>query len=203
MPVSQSGGQTRGGRCASCGRPASVTFVVEDDWGSRSSQAFCLECAEKRPPMRSHAGRALLAAAAPRWLIRIGAAIALLALSADYLGIAGKQGFGWRQLAGGEVGTLVLIVGVLLRSGVTTLVGLVLMALSLGADLLRVGHSPGIGWRQQLALPIAALSVAAGLLWRRLQRPRAKTPERLRAAPAGPTDSSDAASTSSRGETLH
>lgn len=172
MAVSASGDTGGAARCASCGRPASVTFVVEDDWGARTAQEFCLECAEKRPPVRSHAGRAALAALAPRWLIRVGAAIALLALSADYLGIAGRQGFGWRQLAGGEAGTLVLVVGVLLRSGVTTLAGLVLIALSLGADLLRVGHSPGIGWRQQLALPLAALCVAAGLALRRLQRPR-------------------------------
>ena len=158
--------------CASCGRPASVTIVVEDEWGSRSSQEFCLECAEKQPPPRSHLGRVALSTLAPWLLIRLGAAIALLAVTADYLGIAGQRGFGWRQLAGGEVGTLVLVVGVLLRSGLTTLVGLVLITLSLGADLLRVGHSPGIGWRQELALPLAAVCVAAGLIWRRLQRPR-------------------------------
>jgi hypothetical protein len=149
-----------------------VTIVGEDDWGSREAQALCLECAEKEPLPRSHAGRAALAALAPRLLIRVGAAIAVLAVTADHLGISGKSGFGWRQLAGGEVGTLILAIGVLLRSGVATLTGLFVIVLSLGADLLRVGHSPGIGWRQQLALPLAAACVAAGLVWRRVQQRR-------------------------------
>jgi hypothetical protein len=172
MPASEDRERTAAASCASCGRPASVTIVVEDDWGSRTGRALCLECAEKQPLPRSHAGRAALAALAPRLLIGIGAAIAVLAVTADHLGISGQRGFGWRQLAGGEVGTLLLVVGVLLRSGVATLAGLLVIVLSLGADLLRVGHSPGIGWRQQLALPLAAVCVAAGLVWRRLQRRR-------------------------------
>src|SRR5262245_14199179 len=118
------GGKPAATACVVCGRPASVVVVTEDDLGSRTSQDFCLECAERRPPVPSRAGRAALWELAPRWLVRIGAVIALLAVSADYLGIAGRHGFGWRQLAGGEVGTLVLVVGVLLRSGLLTLTGL-------------------------------------------------------------------------------
>lgn len=202
MAVTVNQERTNMAPCVSCGRPASVTIVVEDDWGSSSAQAFCLECAEKRPPPRSHAGLAALAALAPWLLIRVGAAIALLAVTADYLGIAGQQGFGWRQLAGGEAGTLALVVGVLLRSGLMTLVGLVLITLSLGADILRLGHSPGIGWRQQLALPLAAVCVAAGLVWRRLQRPRQRARAPHQGGPASPPPEGSGP-TSSRRETLH
>jgi hypothetical protein len=202
--------------CVRCGLPASVTVVTEDDDGRRTAQEFCLACAEKRPQPRSHAGRQALLSLVPGLMIKLGAVLAVLVFFADELGISGKRGFGWRQWAGGEIGALVLVVGALLRSGWVTISGLALMILSLGADDLRVGHSPGMGWREQAALAVAAVSVIVGLIWQRRQRLRGpsagsgpddaggsgadafrKTP------PSGGGPSRDALPTSSRGETLH
>ena len=130
---------------------------------------LCLECAETQPQPRPKPGRALLALA-PSMLIRGGALLALLALVADELGIRGRHGFGWRQMAGGEAGALVLVLGAFLRSGWLTISGLALLILSLCADHLRVGRTPGTGWRELLALAVGIAAVGIGLFWQRRLR---------------------------------
>jgi hypothetical protein len=161
-----------GSRCVRCGRPATVTIVSDDESGQRQSRDFCIECAESQPEPRPGTGRVLLALA-PSVLIRAGALLVLLALLADDLGIRGRRGFGWRQIAGSEAGALVLVVGAFLRSGWLTIGGLALLVLSLGADHLRVGRTPGAGWREMLALGLGAGAVAVGLLWQRRRRAQA------------------------------
>jgi hypothetical protein len=161
-----------GGRCARCGRPAAVTLVGEDEQGQRQMLELCLECAET-PQFQPRPARALLGLA-PSFLIRAGAVLTLLALFADSLGIRGRHGFGWRQVAGSEAGALVLVLGAFLRSGWLTVSGLALLVLSLGADQLRVGRTPGMGWREQLALLLGGAAVALGLLWQRRLRARAR-----------------------------
>lgn len=210
MARSEDTSSTAGTACLGCGRPASVTVVTEDDDGGRRTQEFCLACAEKRPQPRSHAGRRALLSLAPGLMIKVGAVLALLVLLGDELGISGRRGFGWRQAAGGEAGALVLVVGALLRSGWVTIGGLVLMVLSLGADELRVGDHPGMGWREQAALAVAAVSVLAGLIWQRRVRARGRSggpsdPGAPEQAPSGSTQGSsrEAIPTDSSGETLH
>ena len=171
MTLPRPPGPASGASCARCGRPAAVTLLIEDEQGQRLRQELCLECAEAPPPA-PRAPRALLGLA-PSFLIRGGAVLTLLALFADALGLRGRHGFGWRQLAGSETGALVVVLGALLRSGWLTVGGLTLLALSLGADHLRVGRTPGVGWREQLALALGALAVAVGLLWQRRLRARA------------------------------
>jgi hypothetical protein len=151
--------------------------MTEDEPGERRAQDFCLECAETQPGPRPRTARVLLALA-PSALIRGGALLALLTLFADELGIRGKRGFGWRQIAGSEAGALILVLGAFLRSGWLTISGLALLILSLGADHLRVGRTPGTGWRELLALALALAAVGVGLLWQRRMRARAPGPGR-------------------------
>ena len=54
--------------------------------------------------------------------------------------------------------------------------GLFLLVVSLGADILRLGHAPGLGWRKQTALALASLFVAAGMLWQRTLKKSALAP---------------------------
>jgi hypothetical protein len=179
MAPSFENGPAAGSRCTRCGQPASVTVVSEDELGERQVREFCLECAETQPQPRPKTGWALLALA-PSMLIRGGALLALLALVADELGIRGKHGFGWRQIAGGEAGALVLVLGAFLRSGWLTISGVALLILSLGADHLRVGRTPGTGWRELLALAVGIAAVGIGLFWQRRLRsivPRADRAE--------------------------
>ena len=74
---------------------------------------------------------------------------------------------------------LAIAVGVLLRRGLVTMVGVFLFVLSLGADLLEVGHAPGLGWRSYAAFLCAAAMVSVGAAWRRaLARGRGVLPGR-------------------------
>lgn len=152
--------------CVSCGRPAIVTVMGDAGGAFPAPRQYCLDCAEKRQEPAGGMGT-VVAPFIPSLLIRVGAVIGILALAADYLHIAGKSGFGWKQMAGTEIGALALTLGAFLRVGFLTVAGLVLVALSLGADYLGVGHSPGLGWRQQVAIPVSIACVAVGLLLQR------------------------------------
>ena len=87
--------------------------------------------------------------------------------TADYLAISGRQGFGWRQITGTEIGFLAMVLGVMLRRGLLGVAGLFLLVLSIGADVFQLGRMPGIGWRSHLGFVLATALLAAGLLWRR------------------------------------
>lgn len=152
--------------CVSCGRPALVTVMGDAGGAFPVPREYCLECVERRQEPAGSVGQAVTPFL-PSLLIRGGALIGILALAADYLQIAGKSGFGWKQIAGAEVGVLAVTLGAFLRVGFLTVGGLVLVALSLGADYLGVGHSPGLGWKQQIALPLSVICVVVGLVWQR------------------------------------
>ncbi len=154
-----------GAKCVSCGRPALVTVMGDAGGTFATPRQYCLECAERqREPGNLAQALALFL---PGLLIRGGALIGFLALAADYLHIEGKSGFGWKQIAGVEVGVLALTLGAFLRVGFVTVGGLVLMALSVGADYIGVGHSAGLGWKQEIALSVSVSCVIGGLLWQR------------------------------------
>lgn len=169
--------------CVSCGRPALVTVMGDAGGAFPVPRHYCLECAERRQEPSGSVGQAVTPFL-PSLLIRGGALIGILALAADYLQIAGKSGFGWKQIAGAEVGVLAVTLGAFLRVGFLTVGGLVLVALSLGADYLGVGHSPGLGWKQQIALPLSVICVVVGLLWQRRETRQRDSSAPPAAAPA-------------------
>ena len=162
--------------CMVCGQPARVTVVGES--GARSY--YCMDCADKRTEAAWPMAQGILAFL-PGTLIRGGALLGVLALAANYLHIAGEEGFGWKQIAGTEVGILVVAVGAFLRRGFLTVAGALLVVISLGADYLRIGHAPGLGWRKQAAI---ACSIACVLLGLFLQRRETRLAARAR--PSGP-----------------
>ncbi len=45
-------------------------------------------------------------------LIIIGVVIAVISLSADFIGIGNQQGIGWQQLLGTAIGVIALLVGI-------------------------------------------------------------------------------------------
>lgn len=171
------------GTCVTCGRPALVTVMGDAGGAFPTPRQYCLECAERRPEPVGTVGQAV-APFLPSLLIRVGALIGILALAADYLQIAGKSGFGWKQMAGAEIGALALTLGAFLRVGFLTVGGLVLVALSLGADYIGVGHSPGLGWKQQIALPLSVICVVVGLFWQRREARQREPAPGPTAAPA-------------------
>jgi hypothetical protein len=151
-------------KCPVCGRESLVTVVSDE--GNGHLRQFCQEC-DARKNWTERYGPRYIAAGVSRILTYAGILLAILALTADHLSISGKTGFGWRQITGTEVGFLCVLFGMLLRRGVLGTFGLFVMVLSLGADLWRVGHVPGLGWRKQTALVIATLLLGGGLYWQR------------------------------------
>lgn len=157
-------------KCPVCGSEALVTVVSETNEGEL--RQFCRDC-ERRRRWYERSGVRNIASGSARLLIYAGLILTLLTVSADRLSISGESGFGWRQITGAEVGFLCIVVGMFLRGAFVGVAGLFLLVLSLGADLLRIGHSPGLGWRKQLALVLATLLLAAGMLWQRALKKKA------------------------------
>ena len=57
--------------------------------------------------------------------------------------------------------------GLTMRKKVLGVGGLFVFLLSIGADILQVGHAPGLGWRSQLGFLVAAAMLGGGMIWRR------------------------------------
>ena len=157
-------------KCPDCGSEALVTIVSEAHEGEL--RQFCRDC-ERRRLWYERSGVRNIASGSAHLLIYAGVILTLLTITAEHLAISGRSGFGWRQITGAEVGFLCIVVGLLLRRALVGTAGLFLLVLSLGADLLRVGHSPGLGWRKQIALVLATILLAAGMLWQRALRKKA------------------------------
>ncbi|HYN04462.1 MAG TPA: hypothetical protein VE359_18580 [Vicinamibacteria bacterium] len=156
-------------RCPVCGTDSLVTILREGDDGERQLRQFCRECARRGDSeVRSRQPRIAASFAAP--LTWSGILLLALALTADYLSISGRSGFGWRQVTGAELGFLCVVLGVLLQRAFVGTAGLFLLVLSLLADLLALGHAPGPGWRMRAALVAGTVLVAAGLFLRRETR---------------------------------
>ena len=151
--------------CPDCGANL-VTVVSGARGGDAELRQFCREC-ERRRAERARAELRPIFRAVAGLLLYGGLLLALLTALADHLAISGRPGFGWRQLLGAEQGFLVIALGVLLRRGLVTMIGVFLFVLSLGADLLEVGRAPGLGWRSYAAFVCAAAMVSAGAAWRR------------------------------------
>jgi hypothetical protein len=150
-----------------CGTESLVTVVSESSEGGL--RQFCHECDRRRLWNERSGGRQI----ARRWarlLIYTGILLTLLTLTVDRLSISGHAGFGWRQITGTEVGFLSLILGFLAGWELLITAGLLLLVLSVGADVLHLGHAPGLGWRKETALVFAGLLIAGGLLWQRAVR---------------------------------
>jgi hypothetical protein len=143
-----------------------------DDSGERVLRAYCPACG--RPQARRD--RAVLLSTLeilPRILVYGGIVLAVLTATADHLAISGNTGIGWRQMLGAELGFLAIAVGLLLRLGLLGVAGAFLLVLSIGADLLQVGHVPGFGWRSGLAFVVAAAMLVGGVVLRRSLKRRA------------------------------
>ena len=157
-------------QCLVCGTDSLVTVVSSSHEGGL--RQFCTECDRRRRWYGGSGGRRLASGSA-RLLIYAGVLLILLTLTVDRLSISGHEGFGWRQITGAEVGFLCIVLGLLVGEGFLGMAGLFLLLVSLGADVLRLGHAQGLGWRKQTALAAASLLLAGGMLWQRTLKKRA------------------------------
>jgi hypothetical protein len=153
--------------CPVCGTDSVETVLREEGDGERVLHPCCRECARRQESEEEYRQRRM-AASLVTPVSYVGLLLVLLALVADYLAISGRPGFGWRQMIGAEVGLLCVFLGLMLRRAFLGTAGLYLLVLSLLADLLKVGHVPGAGWRAQAALGVGTAMLAAGLYLRRM-----------------------------------
>jgi hypothetical protein len=160
-------------KCPVCGTESLVTAVSRSHEGGL--RQFCPEC-ERRRLWDEQSGVREIAKGTARQLIYAGILLAALTLTVDRLSISGRTGFGWRQITGAELGILCLVLGLVVRRGLLGMAGLFLLVLSLGADVLQVGHAPGLGWRKQTALAVASLLLAGGMLWQLVLKKRGIRP---------------------------
>jgi peptidoglycan/LPS O-acetylase OafA/YrhL len=153
-------------RCPVCGSDAIATVVSTAADGAGSLRSYCRACQDRAAEEQRNERRsvALLFAGL---LVYAGVVLLVLTAAADHLHISGHAGFGWRQMTGFEVGCIAILLGLLARRGLVGMAGLFLLVLSIGADLLQVGHAPGFGWRARVAMLIATLMLVVGVVWRR------------------------------------
>lgn len=125
---------------------------------------MCPECERRRLSDERRNLRAIKTHIA-KLLTYAGALLILLTLLADRLPIAGRSGFGWRQIAGVYLGAMCFFLGIVMGRGLIVIGGVLLLVLSGGADLFHLGRAPGFGWRNQTLLVVACLLVIVGMLW--------------------------------------
>jgi len=154
------------GTCPRCGSESLATVVRTDDSGETQLRTYCKACQERLAEEDRNELR-WLGAMVARLLVYGGIVLAALSLSADYLHISGRTGIGWRQITGVDVGCIAVLLGLLARRHFVAVAGLFLVVLSIGADLLHVGHAPGFGWRSRTSFLVATAMLVGGILWRR------------------------------------
>jgi hypothetical protein len=157
--------------CPVCGTESLVTAFSSGPHGPQ--RPLCAEC-ERRRLGNERTGVREITRDWATLLIYAGILLTILTLSVDRLSISGHAGFGWRQITGTEAGILILIVGFLAGRRLIGMAGLFLLVVSVGADVLQLGHAPGLGWRKQTALALACLLIVGGLICRRALRNRAQ-----------------------------
>jgi hypothetical protein len=135
----------------------------------RRPRWVCAECERRRLSEERRNLRAIGSYVA-RLLTNAGGLLILLTLLADRLPIAGRSGFGWRQIIGVYLGALCFFLGAIMGRGLIVIGGALLLVLSGGADLFQLGHAPGVGWRSQTVLVVSCLLVIVGVLWELVMR---------------------------------
>jgi len=103
-------------------------------------------------------------------IIAVGVLFAVLGVSFDLFGMKGAAGFGWKQQGGVVVGVLLVVLGALLRADVLAIGGAVLFGAAALADVYGTLGSPGVGWKQRLAVAAGVLLILMGIWLRKRKR---------------------------------
>jgi di/tricarboxylate transporter len=93
----------------------------------------------------------------------LGLIILVLSIGADFFAFGRAEGFGWKQMSGVLCGAVLVLIGAVVRTQTVALAGLILGGLSLLADWLRFGKSPGFGGEQTLGTLLGVILLLVGL----------------------------------------
>lgn len=154
--------------CAVCRQAARVRILETYVAGRPVIRHFCFECADRyfgqlsrqEPPVARRASLGAL-------MILAGILLGLLAIVADHLGIHGNPGFGWYKQTGLVTGSLLICLAAVWRIDIIGVLGILMLGLAAGANLLGLAGRDGFGWKQQMAMAAGLVLVVAGTLIRR------------------------------------
>jgi hypothetical protein len=163
--------------CAVCKQAARVRILETYVAGRPVIRHFCFECADRYfgqlsqqdPPVVRRASLGAL-------LILAGLLLGLVAIVADHLGIHGSPGFGWYKQTGLLTGSLLICLAAFWRIDIIGVLGILMLGLAAGANLLGLAGRDGFGWKQQVAMAAGLLLVVAGTLVRRRSCRQAERP---------------------------
>jgi uncharacterized membrane protein len=150
--------------CERCGA-AAIVHIRPDASDAQTVYHFCLACADTEVVVPSSArglpyDRRRNHAAL---LILVGLIILVLSIGADFFAFGQAEGFGWKQMTGVFCGVALLVLGAITRTQMVVVTGLIMGGLTLLADQLSFGSSPGFGWHQMLGTLLGGVLVLAGL----------------------------------------
>lgn len=128
---------------------------------------LCLGCADKTAAGVSTSGAGTRRRmSVGSLMVVLGLCLCFVCLVADQIGIGGSPGHGSFQIAGLVIGGLILVVALIFRIDMLGVFGVVVLALSEFADVLRLWGNEGFGWKQQLALWAGVGLMLTGLVIR-------------------------------------
>lgn len=152
--------------CQVCQRKARVSVLSRYVDGEPHIENFCLDCADhagKGTPVdtRNRLSSGLL-------LMIVGILSIIMAAITDYVpGFKGTHpGIGFLQTVGFAVSVCCIVFGAMLRIDLLAIAGGMLLALTIGADLVILDRTPGFGWKQSVFMVGAGCVVVLGLYLR-------------------------------------
>lgn len=131
-------------KCELCGAPAIVHITHEDHQGVLVRH-LCLSCADGEQRALHTWNRGVDRAAV---LAVMGVLVLIISIFADRLGFGRSPGFDWKQEAGVVLAALLLLTGALIRVPTLSVCGLLAGGVTILADRIGFGDSPGFGWQQ-------------------------------------------------------
>jgi hypothetical protein len=132
---------------------------------------LCHDCAGEQRTRRFAHSAAPPSVALP--LALAGVVLGTLGVGADWIAPGLSAGFGWQQRLGLVLGGLAVVIGAILRFDLMVVGGCLLFSAAVSADFFGTHASPGVGWKQQLVLLVAAAFLFGAFLLRQWQRRQA------------------------------
>jgi hypothetical protein len=154
--------------CQICGQEARV-HVTSEQTGQATVRHLCISCAAARSDIEQERYSAINHGFV---MICIGVFITLMSVFADSLRFGKSAGFGELQWTGLVLAIVLLLSGLVLRTLTVLMTGAVLGGITLLADWLSFGNSPGFGGQQVLGVILGSAMILFGLyLALRRQKP--------------------------------
>jgi hypothetical protein len=108
-------------------------------------------------------------------LLAVGVILLIISLAADVIGIGNWAGFGLRQFVGTISGVILAVVGFVLISGIIKnrktagiallVAGVILLIISLAADVIGIGNSTGFGLGQIAGAVVGVIAAVLGFVF--------------------------------------